>query len=87
TKLHSSVTSAAPLLWQHTKVHILNAWGSLCHWIFFFAFILSFKVICSDTHSNKSWSIVTHGMFQLREINQMELEMCQYLEWELRAKI
>jgi len=37
------------------------------------------------TYSNKSWSIVAQGMFQLREINQMEREMCQYLEWELNV--
>ena len=47
--------------------------------------MLASKVICDDTYSNKSWSIVTQGMFQLREINQMEREMCQYLEWELNV--
>ena len=34
-------------------------------------------------YSNKLWSIVSQGMFQLREINQMEREMRQYLEWGL----
>jgi hypothetical protein len=34
----------------------------------------------------KSWSIVGQGMFQLREINQMEREMCQYLDWELNVE-
>ena len=34
---------------------------------------------------NKSWSIVSQGMFQLREINQMEREMCQYLEQGLQV--
>ncbi|KAH0831829.1 hypothetical protein J3R83DRAFT_12678 [Lanmaoa asiatica] len=32
-----------------------------------------------------SWTIVTQGIFQLSEINQMEREMCQYLEWELNV--
>ncbi|KAL4268494.1 Cyclin-like protein [Pleurotus pulmonarius] len=41
------------------------------------------RVICDDTYSNKSWSIVAQGMFTLREINQMEREMCSYLDWEL----
>jgi len=40
-------------------------------------------VICDDTYSNKSWSIVAQGMFTLREINQMEREMCSYLDWEV----
>jgi len=26
-------------------------------------------------------------MFQLREINQMGREMCQYLEWELNVNL
>jgi hypothetical protein len=41
------------------------------------------KVICDDTYSNKSWRIVAQGMFTLREVNQMEREMCNYLDWEL----
>ena len=36
-----------------------------------------------SAYSNKSWSIVVQGMFSLREVNQMEREMCNYLEWEL----
>ncbi|KAF7782692.1 hypothetical protein Agabi119p4_2068 [Agaricus bisporus var. burnettii] len=40
-------------------------------------------VICDDTYSNKSWTIVAQGMFSLREVNQMEREMCGYLDWEI----
>ncbi|KAG1838179.1 hypothetical protein F4604DRAFT_1600822, partial [Suillus subluteus] len=29
--------------------------------------------------ASKPWSIAAQGMPQLREINQMEREMCQYL--------
>ena len=43
------------------------------------------QVICDDTYSNKSWSIVAKGVFQLREINQVE--RCQYLEWELNIDL
>jgi hypothetical protein len=45
--------------------------------------MIASKVICDDTYSNKSWAIVAQGMFSLREINQMEREMCSYLDWEL----
>jgi len=38
------------------------------------------KVICNDKYSNKSRSVIALGMLQLREINQMERAMCQYLE-------
>jgi hypothetical protein len=45
--------------------------------------MIASKVICDDTYSNKSWGIVAQGMFTLREVNQMEREMCSYLDWEL----
>ncbi|KAG2120261.1 hypothetical protein DEU56DRAFT_928467 [Suillus clintonianus] len=85
TKLHSSVTFAALVLLQRLKARFPTARGSSGHRLFISAFMLASKVICDDTYSNKSWSIVAQGMFQLREINQMEREMCQYLEWELNV--
>jgi hypothetical protein len=48
--------------------------------------MIASKVICDDTYSNKSWCVVGQGMFTLREINQMEREMCGYLEWCLNVK-
>lgn len=48
--------------------------------------MIASKVICDDTYSNKSWSIVGQAMFALREINQMEREMCSYLEWQLNIE-
>ncbi|KAI0057892.1 hypothetical protein BV25DRAFT_1830642 [Artomyces pyxidatus] len=47
--------------------------------------MIASKIICDDTYSNKSWCIVGQGMFALREINQMEREMCSYLEWQLNV--
>ncbi|KAG2740190.1 hypothetical protein P692DRAFT_20753865, partial [Suillus brevipes Sb2] len=66
TKLHSSVTFAALQL----KACFPTARGSSGHRLFVSAFMLASKVICDDTYSNKSWSIVAQGMFQLREIIQ-----------------
>ncbi|KAI6009840.1 hypothetical protein EDC04DRAFT_3146157 [Pisolithus marmoratus] len=85
TKLHQSVTFAALVLLQRLKARFPTARGSSGHRLFVSAFMLASKVICDDTYSNKSWSIVAQGMFQLREINQMEREMCQYLDWELNV--
>jgi len=45
--------------------------------------MIASKVVCDDTYSNKSWAIVGQHMFTLKEINQMEREMCGYLEWLL----
>ena len=42
-------------------------------------FTMASKIICDDTSSNKSWSIVALEMPDLREIDQMEREMCSHL--------
>ncbi|KAI0653501.1 hypothetical protein C8Q70DRAFT_937610 [Cubamyces menziesii] len=83
TRLHISVTFAALYLLQRLKARFPAARGSSGHRLFISAFMIASKVICDDTYSNKSWSIVGQGMFALREINQMEREMCSYLEWQL----
>ena len=49
------------------------------------AFMLSPKVICDNTYSNKPRRIVCQGMFAPRKINQMEQEMRSYLEWQLNV--
>lgn len=83
TKLHTSVTFASLVLLQRLKARFPTARGSSGHRLFISAFMIASKVICDDTYSNKSWTIVAQGMFTLREINQMEREMCNYLDWEL----
>jgi hypothetical protein len=80
------VTFASLVLLQRLKARFPTARGSSGHRLFISAFMIASKVICDDTYSNKSWSIVGQGMFQLREINQMEREMCQYLDWELNVE-
>ena len=50
------------------------------HCLFISAFMLTSKVICDDTYSNKSQSIIDQDMFALRDINQIECKMCLYLE-------
>ena len=37
--------------------------------------------------SNKSQSIISQSIFALREINQMEHEICLYLEWQLNIDL
>ncbi|KAH9942195.1 uncharacterized protein BXZ73DRAFT_97614 [Epithele typhae] len=86
TRLHTSVTFAALYLLQRMKARFPAARGSSGHRLFITIFMIASKVICDDTYSNKSWSIVGRGMFALREINQMEREMCSYLEWQLNIE-
>ena len=61
TKLHKSVTFAALYLLQCLKARFPAARGSSGHQLFISAFMLSSKVICDDTYSNKPWSIVGQG--------------------------
>jgi hypothetical protein len=70
-------------LLQRLNARFPTAKGSSGHRLFISAFMLAPKIICDDTYSNKSSCIVGQGMFALREINQMEREMCSYLEWQL----
>lgn len=49
--------------------------------------MIASKVVCDDTYSNKSWAVVGQGMFALCVINQMEREMCAYLEWHLNILV
>ncbi|KAH8835553.1 hypothetical protein DL96DRAFT_64634 [Flagelloscypha sp. PMI_526] len=83
TRLHPCVTYAALVLMQRLKARFPTAKGSSGHRLFISAFMIASKVICDDTYSNRSWSIVAQGLFSLREMNQMERELCSYLDWEL----
>ena len=83
TRLASCVTFASLFLLQRLKNRFPAARGSSGHRLFISAFMIASKVVCDDTYSNKSWAVVGQGMFQLKEINQMEREMCGYLEWHL----
>jgi hypothetical protein len=86
TRLSPSVTFCALFLLSRLKGRFPAARGSSGHRLFISAFMIASKVICDDTYSNKSWCVVGQGMFSLREINQMEREMCSYLEWVLNIK-
>ncbi|KAF8583829.1 hypothetical protein K439DRAFT_1347551 [Ramaria rubella] len=85
TRLHPSVTFTALFLLSRLKSRFPAARGSSGHRLFISAFMIASKVVCDDTYSNKSWTVVGQGMFSLREINQMEREMCGYLEWVLNV--
>jgi hypothetical protein len=85
TCLHVSATFAALYLLWCLKQHFPAAHGSSGRRLFLSAFMIASKVICDNTYSNKSWLIVHQGMFALCEVNQMECEMCVYLNWELNA--
>jgi hypothetical protein len=70
---------------KRLKARFPSTRGSSGHRLFISSFMILCKAMCDDSYSNKSWSVVAQGMFNLREINQMEREMCNYLEWEVTA--
>ena len=59
TKLHPSITFAAPVFLQCPKAHFPTARRLLDHHLFVSVFMLASKVIC-----DKLWLIVVQGMFQ-----------------------
>lgn len=86
TQLHHDVGIAALMLLQKLKIRFPSARGSNGHRLFLSAYMIACKVVCDDTYSNKSWAIVGQGLFSLREVNQMEREMCSYLDWQLNIE-
>ncbi|TFK79761.1 hypothetical protein K466DRAFT_667985 [Polyporus arcularius HHB13444] len=86
TRFHTSVTLSALYLLQRLIARFPAARGSSGHRLSISVFRIASKVICEDTYSNKSWSIVGQGMSALQEINQLEWEMCSYLEWQLNIE-
>jgi hypothetical protein len=81
TRLVPCITFAALFLLQRLKNRFPAARGSSGHHLFISAFVVASKVIYDDTYSNKSWAVFSPSMFQLKETNQMEPEMCGYLKW------
>ena len=81
------MTFAALYPLQHLKARFPTAKGSLGHHLFISAFMLTSEIICDDTYSSKLWCIVGQGTFALWEINQMEGEMCSYLEQQFNVDL
>ena len=80
------VVFSALFLLARLKERFPAARGSSRHRLFISAFMIASKVICNDTYSNKSWRIVGQNLYTLKEVNQMEREMCSYLEWLLHVE-
>jgi hypothetical protein len=83
TRLPHFVTIVALVYLQRLKARYPSAKGSSGHRLFISAFMIASKMVCDDTYSNQSWCIVGQKMFALKEMNQMEREMCSYLDWQL----
>lgn len=48
--------------------------------------MIASKILCDKTYSSHSWEVVAQRMFGVKEINQMEREMCALLQWNLNIQ-
>ncbi|KAH7070886.1 hypothetical protein BKA62DRAFT_773813 [Auriculariales sp. MPI-PUGE-AT-0066] len=86
TRLPTSVPFTALYYLQQLKTLHPLATGSSCHRLFFAAYMIAAKFHCDDTYTLESWGIVSRAMFSHKEINQMERELCRYLNWGLNVE-
>ncbi|GAA6040387.1 hypothetical protein JCM8097_007590 [Rhodosporidiobolus ruineniae] len=85
TRLPVSITHQALLLLTRLKQRYPSARGTSTspHRLFLSSLMLSSKISMDDTYSNKSWQVVGQGLFELREVNQMERELFAFLGWNV----
>lgn len=87
TRLPEEITFQALFLLRRLKYRFPAARGSSGHRLFISALMLASKSSCDDTYSNKSWTIVSQGLFSLREVNQMERELFGYLGYKVNVEV
>ncbi|CEQ38718.1 SPOSA6832_00185 [Sporobolomyces salmonicolor] len=85
TRLPVSITHQALLLLTRLKARYPSARGTSTspHRLFLSSLMLSSKISMDDTYSNKSWQVVGQGLFELKEVNQMERELFAFLGWNV----
>ncbi|GAA5862473.1 hypothetical protein JCM1840_004194 [Sporobolomyces johnsonii] len=85
TRLPVSITHQALLLLTRLKTRYPSARGTSTspHRLFLSSLMLSSKISMDDTYSNKSWQVVGQGLFELKEVNQMERELFAFLGWNV----
>lgn len=85
TRLPISITHQALLLLSRLKARYPSARGTATspHRLFLSSLMLSSKISMDDTYSNRSWQVVGQGLFELREVNQMERELFAFLGWNV----
>ncbi|KAI0038560.1 hypothetical protein FA95DRAFT_1457961, partial [Auriscalpium vulgare] len=82
-RLPTCVAFAALYLLLRLKIRFPGATGSSGQRLFITSFMIASKVLCDWTYSNQNWCRIARGAYVVRDINRMEREMCDYLEWRL----
>lgn len=83
SKLQPQVTYAALLLLHRLKTHYPKANGESGRQLFISAMIIAAKVLNDTTFANTAWVTISQNQFSHRLINQMEREMCRYMDYKL----
>lgn len=86
TRLPPLVVYQGLYLLRRLKQRFPACRGSSGHRLFISALMLASKVLCDDTYSNKSWTIVGQGLFTLRDINTMEVELFAFLDYRVNVR-
>ncbi|KAJ7093616.1 hypothetical protein C8R43DRAFT_908097, partial [Mycena crocata] len=82
--LEDIVLYAALVLLERLKVQFPD-FRSTGRRLFLSAYMVASKILCDASLSTASWRILTRRLFANREINQMEGELCGYLQWNLNV--
>ncbi|KAF5332296.1 hypothetical protein D9611_008064 [Ephemerocybe angulata] len=69
---------------MRVKARFPSSHGTSGHRIFTAAIIIASKTLHDQTYTNKTWTSLVGGGFSLRELNQMERDMCKFLDWDLQ---
>lgn len=85
TRLPSWITYHALYLLQRLKAHFPAARGTAGHPLFLSALMIASKVAMDETYSNKCWTIVGQGLFELEELNHMERELFGFLNFDVQV--
>ncbi|KAH8925783.1 hypothetical protein BT69DRAFT_1279383 [Atractiella rhizophila] len=73
----SSSFSLAPISQDTPKSRLLH------HRLIFSALVLSFCFHMDDNYSNKSFAVASKGLFNVREINELQFELMSALDWQI----
>lgn len=84
--LHCSVTFAALYILYCLKIQFPTARGVCGHNMFITAFMIASKFHCDASYSTKSWCIISWDIYTAREMNEMERDMCRFVDWRLNVR-
>ncbi|KAJ3519771.1 hypothetical protein NMY22_g13048 [Coprinellus aureogranulatus] len=63
--------------------HDTNDISVIAHRIILSTTMLAAKYLMENTYDNKSWRLASGQLFTLKEVNKMERDMCELLDWDL----